>query len=220
MSQLSNSTTNTNICSDLSAITADNKAISTGTEKGKKRATPLPPAGQAKNNMTVHHSCGEQAPKVTSTCVDQSKFVTAAEIYIKIFVKYFKTSLDTTRKIKFQIHQVKKTTTTTTTNTTKYSDSIMASTQPKETNELSAQIMKQSISSDIPMEVKKMMVHHDHSKQKSQFVAAAPPPMKFGSAATMVASKNTSSDAIPEISDEELLEMTLAFEKQQQQQQQ
>ncbi|CAF1021934.1 unnamed protein product [Rotaria magnacalcarata] len=78
------STTNTNICSDLSAITADNKAISTGTEKGKKRATPLPPAGQAKNNMTVHHSCGEQAPKVTSTCVDQSKFVTAAEIYIKV----------------------------------------------------------------------------------------------------------------------------------------
>ena len=79
--------------------------------------------------------------------------------------------------------------------------------------------MKRSVSSDIPMEVKKMMVHHDSSKQKGQFIVAAPPPMKFVSAATMIASKNTSNDAIPEISDEELLEMTLAFEKQQQQQQ-
>ncbi|CAF3356260.1 unnamed protein product [Rotaria socialis] len=96
----------------------------------------------------------------------------------------------------------------------------MISTQHKETTELSAQTMKRSISSDIQMETKKIMVNHESSKQTSQFIAAAPPPIKFVSAATMVASKNTSNDAIPEISDEELLEMTLAFEKQQQQEQQ
>ncbi|CAF2042382.1 unnamed protein product [Rotaria magnacalcarata] len=112
------------------------------------------------------------------------------------------------------------TTTTITTNTTNSSDSIMASTQHKEKTELSAQTTKRSISSDIQMETKKIMVNHESSKQTSQFIAAAPPPIKFVSAATMVASKNTSNDAIPEISDEELLEMTLAFEKQQQQEQQ
>ena len=55
-----------------------------GTEKGKKRAASLLPAGQAKNNITVNHSCEEQAPKVTSKCVDQSKFSNAGEIYIKV----------------------------------------------------------------------------------------------------------------------------------------
>ncbi|CAF1222176.1 unnamed protein product [Rotaria magnacalcarata] len=109
------------------------------------------------------------------------------------------------------------TTTTTTTNTTKFSDSIMASTQHKETTELSAQTMKRSISSDIQMETKKIMVNHESSKQTSQFIAVAPPPMKFVSAATMVVSKNITNIAIPEISDEELLEMALTFEKEQQQ---
>ncbi|CAF4955669.1 unnamed protein product [Rotaria socialis] len=84
MSQLSNSTMNQNISSDLSVIKADNKDTSTGTEKGKKRAAPLPPAGQAKSNMTAHYSCEKQAPNVTSKCVDQSKFVNVAEIYIKV----------------------------------------------------------------------------------------------------------------------------------------
>ncbi|CAF4972651.1 unnamed protein product, partial [Rotaria socialis] len=35
---------NQNISSDLSVIKADKKDTSTGTEKGKKRAAPLPPA--------------------------------------------------------------------------------------------------------------------------------------------------------------------------------
>ncbi|CAF2067095.1 unnamed protein product [Rotaria magnacalcarata] len=93
----------------------------------------------------------------------------------------------------------------------------MASTQHKETTELSAQTMKRSISSDIQMETKKIMVNHESSKQTSQFIAVAPPPMKFVSVATMVVSKNITNIAIPEISDEELLEMALTFEKGQQQ---
>ncbi|CAF4567604.1 unnamed protein product [Rotaria socialis] len=196
MSQLSNSTMNQNISSDLSVIKSDNKDISTGTEKEKKRAAPLPPAGQAKNNMTAHHSCEKQAPNVTSKYVDQSKFIPLE---------------------KQNLEYISQTTTTTTTNTTKFSDSIMASTQHKETTELSAQTMKRSISSDIQMETKKIMVNHESSKQTSQFIAVAPPPMKFVSAATMVVSKNITNIAIPEISDEELLEMALTFEKEQQQ---
>ncbi|CAF3157799.1 unnamed protein product [Rotaria sp. Silwood2] len=85
--------------------------------------------------------------------------------------------------------------------------------------ELSAQKMKRSISSDIQMEVKKIMVNHGHSSQKSQLIAAAPSAIKFVSAATMISLTQTSNNAIPEISDEELLEMALMLEKQQEQQQ-
>ena len=61
------------------------------------------------------------------------------------------------------------------------------------------------------------MLNRETSKQSSQHIAAVPPPMTFVNAATMVVSNNTSSNAIPEISDEELLEMALTFEKLQQQ---
>ncbi|CAF4224312.1 unnamed protein product, partial [Rotaria magnacalcarata] len=50
-----------------------------------------------------------------------------------------------------------------------------------------------------------------------RFIATVPPPVTCASTATMFVSNNTSSNAIPEISDEELLEMALMFEKQQQQ---
>ncbi|CAF1399176.1 unnamed protein product [Rotaria sordida] len=85
--------------------------------------------------------------------------------------------------------------------------------------ELSAQKMKRSISSDIQMEVKKIMVNHERSNQKNQLIAAASPAIKFVSAATMISLTQTSKNAIPEISDEELLEMALMLEKQQEQQQ-
>ncbi|CAF1461276.1 unnamed protein product, partial [Rotaria sordida] len=87
------------------------------------------------------------------------------------------------------------------------------------TVELSAQKMKRSSSSDIQMEVKKTMVNHEHSDQKNQLIAAAPPAIKFVSAATLVSLTQTSNNTIPEISDEELLEMALMLEKQQKQQQ-
>ncbi|CAF4020896.1 unnamed protein product [Rotaria sp. Silwood1] len=99
------------------------------------------------------------------------------------------------------------------------SDSSIASTQDKAAAELSGQKMKRSISSDIQMAVKKIMVNHEHSNQKSQSIAAASPAVKFVSAATMVSLTQTSNNAIPEISDEELLEMALMLEKQQEQQQ-
>ncbi|CAF4998013.1 unnamed protein product, partial [Rotaria socialis] len=71
---------------------------------------PLPPAGQAKSNMTAHYSCEKQAPNVTSKYVDQSKFIPLE---------------------KQNLEYISQTTTTITTNTTKFSDSIMASTQHK-----------------------------------------------------------------------------------------
>jgi hypothetical protein len=70
------------------------------------------------------------------------------------------------------------------------------------------------------MEAKTFMVQHDNSKKMSLCDTATSSPMKFMSAATMVVSENTTNDAIPEISDEELLEMALMFEKEQEQQQQ
>ena len=77
--------------------------------------------------------------------------------------------------------------------------------------------MKRSVSGEIETHSKKIMVRCETSNQKSRFIAAAPPPMVFASTATMFISNKTSSNAIPEISDEELLEMALMFEKQQQQ---
>ena len=81
--------------------------------------------------------------------------------------------------------------------------------------------MKRSISSDVQMEVKKLMVNHEHSNQKNPLITAtaAPSAIKFVSAATMISLTQTSKNAIPEISDEELLEMALMLEKQQEQQQ-
>ena len=64
--------------------------------------------------------------------------------------------------------------------------------------------------------MKKLIVHHENSTQSSQHAAAATSPMKFVSAATMAVFMNTNNNAIPEISDEELLEMALMFEKEQQ----
>ena len=58
--------------------------------------------------------------------------------------------------------------------------------------------------------MKKLIVHHENSTQSTTS------PMKFVSAATMAVSMNTNNNAIPEISDEELLEMALMFEKEQQ----
>ena len=61
------------------------------------------------------------------------------------------------------------------------------------------------------------MVQHDNSKKMNVCDTVTPSTMKFVSAATMVVSINTTNDAIPEISDEELLEMALMLEKQEQQ---
>ncbi|CAF1349009.1 unnamed protein product [Adineta steineri] len=85
MSQSSNSTINTtmNIFSDVLAITADTKGISTETERGKKRAASSLPEGQVKKIMTDHPGCGGRFPNSTSTSVDQLKFVSAAEMAAK-----------------------------------------------------------------------------------------------------------------------------------------
>ena len=78
------------------------------------------------------------------------------------------------------------------------------------------QTIKRSMSSEIQTDVKKIMVRHETSKQQSKCFAAAPPPMKFVSAVTVAISMYTNNNAIPEISDEELLKMALMFEKEQQ----
>ncbi|CAF3044672.1 unnamed protein product [Rotaria socialis] len=94
-----------------------------------------------------------------------------------------------------------KTTTTTTMNTNNSSNSPMVSFQDKVTPELSPRIIKQSISGEIQMEAKTFMVQHDNSKKMSLCDTTTSSPMKFVSAAAMVVSKNTTNDAIPEISD-------------------
>ncbi|CAF2065875.1 unnamed protein product [Rotaria magnacalcarata] len=96
-------------------------------------------------------------------------------------------------------------------------NSIEPSTQDKVIPTVSTPTMKRSVSGEIETHSKKIMVHHETSNQKGRFIATVPPPVTCASTATMVVSNNTSSNAIPEISDEELLEMALMFEKQQQQ---
>ncbi|CAF3695072.1 unnamed protein product [Rotaria sp. Silwood1] len=62
---------------------ADLLATSTGTEREKKRAAPLPLEGQVKKSMANHHSCEERASNITSKPVEQPKFVSAAEMAAK-----------------------------------------------------------------------------------------------------------------------------------------
>ncbi|CAF2234724.1 unnamed protein product, partial [Rotaria magnacalcarata] len=93
--------------------------------------------------------------------------------------------------------------------TTDGTDSNMTSSQHKATPKLLTETIKRSISSEISTQAKKAMANHETSKDKYHYISAA----------TMVVSTNMSNDAIPEISDEELLEMALMFEKEQQQQQ-
>ncbi|CAF1617915.1 unnamed protein product [Rotaria magnacalcarata] len=69
---------------------------------------------------------------------------------------------------------------------------IEPSTQDKVIPTVSTPTMKRSVSGEI----------ETHTKKNN----AAPPPMAFASTATMFVSNNTSCNAIPEISDEELLD--------------
>ncbi|CAF3196826.1 unnamed protein product [Rotaria socialis] len=87
--------------------------------------------------------------------------------------------------------------------TTDGTDSNMTSSQHKATPKLLTETIKRSISGEISTQAKKAMANHETSKDKCQYVSAA----------TTVVSTNMSNDAIPEISDEELLEMALMFEK-------
>ncbi|CAF1202288.1 unnamed protein product [Adineta ricciae] len=63
-------------------------------------------------------------------------------------------------------------------------------------------------------EVKRQMLdHHSHKEQVSNLNANAFDKPMFVSAAEFAAHARTSSQAIPEISDEELLKMAIEFEK-------
>ena len=82
-----------------------------------------------------------------------------------------------------------------------------------------ATTIERSISSEVPIQPRKAMAHHDSLSGESRYIPMVQSAMKFVSAATMTSSKDMSSNTIPEISDEELLQMALVFEKQQEQQQ-
>ncbi|CAF1212521.1 unnamed protein product [Rotaria sordida] len=95
-------------------------------------------------------------------------------------------------------------------------ESITSSTRIKETTACSSNTIKRANSDEVETEAKKLMVNYLLSKQQSEYSATIPIRVKFVSDETMVAPMNTNNNAIPQISDEELLEMALMFEKKQQ----
>lgn len=76
--------------------------------------------------------------------------------------------------------------------------------------------MKRSISIEIEEEAKKMKNRHESSTQLSQYSAATPVVTKFLNTTTMASPVNINNNTIQEITDEELLEMALMFEKKEQ----
>lgn len=64
-----------------------------------------------------------------------------------------------------------------------------------------------------------MMIHHDTSNEMSKCTATLCSPIKFPSGAVVTTSIDVNSNAIPEISDDELLQMALMLEKEEEQQQ-
>lgn len=77
--------------------------------------------------------------------------------------------------------------------------------------------LKRSISGDLGQETKKIMFRQGNSEQKYNYVADASMPVTSVQTTTISTSRNIGNDVIPEIPDEELLQMALAFEKEQEQ---
>ncbi|CAF1357131.1 unnamed protein product [Adineta steineri] len=76
----------------------------------------------------------------------------------------------------------------------------------------STHTIKRSVSGEIDAPSKKIMVHHQ-LEQNDQYSTTASFPAKFVRASQVAAMNNMNINAIPEISDQELLEMALIFEK-------
>ena len=73
--------------------------------------------------------------------------------------------------------------------------------------------MKRNLSDEYEVEAKKPMLHHNSSGSGNGSSAMMLPTPKFCTAATMMRATTVNTDTIPEITDEELLEMALLFEK-------
>ena len=73
--------------------------------------------------------------------------------------------------------------------------------------------MKRNLSDEYEVEAKKHMSHHSSGSDHGSSAKTLPAP-KFCTAATMMRATNIDTNTIPEITDEELLEMALLFEKQ------
>ena len=74
--------------------------------------------------------------------------------------------------------------------------------------------MKRNLSDEYEVEPKKPMLHHHSSGSDNGSSAKMLPTLKFCTAAAMMKATAAVGNIIPEITDEELLEMALLFEKQ------
>jgi hypothetical protein len=73
--------------------------------------------------------------------------------------------------------------------------------------------VKRNLSDEYEVEAKKPMLHQHSSESDKGSSARMLPMPKFCTAATMMRATTVNTDTIPEITDEELLEMALLFEK-------
>ena len=73
--------------------------------------------------------------------------------------------------------------------------------------------MKRNLSDEYEVEAKKPMLHHPSGIDNGSSAKMLPTP-KFCTAATMMKATTVNGNIIPEITDEEFLEMALLFEKQ------
>lgn len=75
--------------------------------------------------------------------------------------------------------------------------------------------MKRNVSTEFECPPKKMMLDHHSSEQENESFETTPRSMQFVTAAQLTSAFNI--HTIPEISDDDLLAMAIAFEKQQNQ---
>ena len=81
------------------------------------------------------------------------------------------------------------------------------------TSATSSLTIKRNLSDEYEVEAKKPMLHQHSSASSNGSSAKMLPMPKFCTAATLMRATTVHTDTIPEITDEELLEMALLFEK-------
>ncbi|CAF2066745.1 unnamed protein product [Rotaria magnacalcarata] len=100
-------------------------------------------------------------------------------------------------------------------NTNISEESNSLSTTNKATPESSTCTIKRTISDGTETEANRLLCHHQPSNEQSQYSATYLTQIKSVGVATIIAPTNMNTNVTLEITDEELLQMALMFEKQQ-----
>ncbi|CAF3756687.1 unnamed protein product [Rotaria magnacalcarata] len=202
MSNSSKSPMNTKISSTSSMMAPNHKEVSITSEQTKKTATSNNQMeDQIKTIMVDRQSSEECVPKIAPIRFDPPKFVSAAVVAAtsRSSVSRMPEISDEElleMTIKFEMDHPE------------YASNVA-------TPESSTCTIKRTISDGTETEANRLLCHHQPSNEQSQYSATYLTQIKSVGVATIIAPTNMNTNVTLEITDEELLQMALMFEKQQ-----